>query len=249
MLISIIEPTLNEETNLPVTLRQLAQRTDVELIVVDGGSTDRTVEVAQAFTSYVFITAPSRARQMNDGARHATGDILVFLHADTFLLPGALDELQRRLTGDGAVGGAFDLNIDSPKKRFQFIARAASRQARFLRLPAGNQALFVWRQVFEALGGFPDLAIMEDVAFSARLRRAGRLTFIRTGLVTSARRWVANGVWKTTFVNWLVTGLYLLHVPSRHLRRVYDRWLCTGKPRLDKSAELPPNRKRLQEQP
>src|SRR5437867_2257163 len=105
MLISVIIPTLNEEANLPVTLRQLAERSDVELIIVDGGSTDRTVEVAQAFTPYVFVTTPGRATQMNVGARHATGDILLFLHADTFLLPGALDELQRRIIGDGAVGG------------------------------------------------------------------------------------------------------------------------------------------------
>src|ERR1041385_5447503 len=116
MLISIIVPTLNEETNLPVTLRQLSQRPDVELLVVDGGSMDQTVKIAQRFTPYVFVSHPGRAQQMNAGARHATGDILLFLHADTFLLPGALDELQRRIPGDGAVGGAFDLNIDSPRR-------------------------------------------------------------------------------------------------------------------------------------
>ncbi len=110
MVISVIIPTLNEEVNLPVTLRQLTDHPDVELIVVDGGSTDRTLEIAQRFTPpYVFRTTPGRAQQMNIGARHATGDILLFLHADTFLLPGALDEIQRRIIGDGAVGGAFDL--------------------------------------------------------------------------------------------------------------------------------------------
>src|SRR5262249_530723 len=123
MLISIIIPTLNEEANLPVTLRQLAARSDVELIVVDGGSTDRSVEIAQQFTSFVFVTEACRASQMNLGARHATGDILLFLHADTFMLPGALDELQRRLVGSGAVGGAFDLHIDSPRRLCKFIAK------------------------------------------------------------------------------------------------------------------------------
>src|SRR5664280_2399679 len=102
MLISVIIPTLNEEVNLPVTLRPLADHPDVELIVVDGGSSDRTVSIAQQFTSYVFASEPGRARQMNVGARHATGDILLFLHADTFLLPGALYEIQRRIIGDGA---------------------------------------------------------------------------------------------------------------------------------------------------
>jgi rSAM/selenodomain-associated transferase 2 len=243
MLTSIIIPTLNEEANLPVTLRQLAERADVELIVVDGGSTDRTVEMAQAYTPYVFLSHRGRAQQMNAGARHATGDILLFLHADTFLLPGALDELQRRIIGDGAVAGAFDLHIDSPKRLCKFIARMSSGRSRLLRLPGGDQGIFVWRQVFEALGGFPDVPIMEDLAFARQLRRAGRLTFIRTGLVTSGRRWNANGVVKTTLVNWWVTLLYLLRVSPVTLRRNYDRWLVSGHVRRDKSE------RKLQEQP
>ena len=136
MVISVIIPTLNEEVNLPVTLRQLANHPDVELIVVDGGSMDRTCELAQGFTPYVFRTLPNRASQMNLGARHATGDILLFLHADTFLLPGALEEVQRRIIGDGAVGGAFDLHIDSRRHLCGLVARAASRRSRWLRLPA-----------------------------------------------------------------------------------------------------------------
>src|SRR5439155_20482075 len=100
--------------------------------------------------------------------------------ADTFLLPGALDELQRRILGDGAVGGAFDLHIDSPKRLCKFIAKVSSSRSRLLRLPYGDQGIFAWRQVFEALGGFPDIPFMEDIAFGRQLRRAGRLTFIRT---------------------------------------------------------------------
>ena len=243
MLISVIIPTLNEEANLPVTLRQLAERADIELIVVDGGSMDGTVEIAQQFTPFVFVTQPGRAQQMNLGARHATGDILLFLHADTFLLPGALDELQRRIVGDGAVGGAFDLNIDSPRRLCKLIAKMASRRSRLLRLPYGDQGLFVWRQVFDALGGFPDIPIMEDVAFARQLRRAGRLTFIRSGLVTSGRRWNANGVLKTAFVNVWVTLLFFLRLPPRQLRRIYDGWLVSGKARRDKSELSPPSRR------
>ena len=243
MLISVIIPTLNEEVNLPVTLRQLADRADVELIVVDGGSMDGTVEIAQQFTPFVFVTQPGRAQQMNLGARHATGDILLFLHADTFLLPGALDELQRRIIGDGAVGGAFDLNIDSPRRLCKLVAKVASRRSRLLRLPYGDQGLFVWRQVFDALGGFPEIPIMEDVAFARQLRRAGRLTFIRSGLVTSGRRWNANGVLKTAFVNVWVTLLFFLRLPPRQLRRIYDGWLVSGKARRDKSELSPPSRR------
>lgn len=229
MLISVIIPTLNEEANLPVTLRQLASHPDVELLVVDGGSTDRTVEIARQFTPYVFLSHPGRAAQMNMGARHATGDILLFLHADTFLLPGALDELQRRLVGDGAVGGAFDLHLDHPGQASKLIARIASRRSRLFRLPYGDQGMFVWRQVFESLDGFPEIPIMEDVAFARKLRRAGRLTFLRSGLVTSARRWLANGLVKTTLVNWWVTFLFVLRVAPRDLRRIYDGWLVSGR--------------------
>jgi rSAM/selenodomain-associated transferase 2 len=245
MLISVIIPTLNEEANLPVTMRQLADRTDVELIVVDGGSVDRTVEIAKKFTPYVFVDRPGRALQMNAGARHATGDILLFLHADTFLLPGAFDELQRRIIGDGAVGGAFDLNIDSPRRLCKLVAKISSRRSRLLRLPYGDQGLFIWRQVFEALGGFPEIPIMEDLGFVRRLRRAGRLTFIRSGLVTSGRRWNANGVIKTTLVNWWVTLLFFLRVPPRKLRLIYDGWLVSGKTRRDKPEITPPSPKSL----
>jgi rSAM/selenodomain-associated transferase 2 len=249
MLITVIIPTLNEEANLSATLRQLTDRSDVELIVVDGGSIDRTVAIAQQFTPFVFVTRAGRALQMNLGARHATGDILLFLHADTFLLPGALDDLQRRIVGDGAVGGAFDPNIDSPRRMCKLVAKVASWRSRLLRLPYGNQGIFVWRQVFDALGGFPDIAIMEDIAFARRLRRAGRLTFLASGLIASGRRWNANGVLKTTFVNWWVTLLLFLRVSPQYLRGFYDRWLVSGKTRRGMLAPIPRSRKSLQGQP
>jgi rSAM/selenodomain-associated transferase 2 len=249
MLISIIIPTLNEEASLAATLRPLAECSDVELIVVDGGSSDHTVEVAQVFTPYVFVSPRGRARQMNLGARHATGDILLFLHADTILQPGALDEVQRRIIGDGAVGGAFDLRIDSPKRLCRLIAKISSYWARLLRMAHGDQGVFVWRQVFEALECFPELPIMEDLAFGRQLRRAGRLSFISDGLVTSGRRWDANGAVKTTLVNWWVTLLFLLRVPPWTLRRAYDRWLVSGHARPGKAKLVPPSERKLQEQP
>lgn len=249
MLISIIIPTLNEEASLAATLRLLAEHSDVELIVVDGGSSDHTVEVAQVFTPYVFVTPRGRARQMNVGARHATGDILLFLHADTVLQPGAIDEVQRRIIGDGAVGGAFDLGIDSPKRLCRLIAKLSSYRARLLRMPRGDQGMFVWRQVFEALESFPDIPILEDVAFGRQLRRAGRLTFIHAGLITSGRRWDANGAVKTTLVNWWVTLLFLLRVPPWTLRRAYDRWLVSGRARPSKTKLIPPSERKVQQQP
>jgi rSAM/selenodomain-associated transferase 2 len=230
MLISVIIPTLIEETHLPLTLRQLADRPDVELIVVDGGSTDSTMEIARQFTPYVFLSHRGRAEQMNHGAHHATGDILLFLHADTYLLPGAIDEIQRRLIAEGAIGGAFDLTIDSQRRMCHWVARVASWRSRMLRLPYGDQGIFVWRQVFEALGGFPEIPIMEDIALGRRLRRAGRMIFLSYGLFTSPRRWHANGVLKTTMVNWMVTVLFFFGVGPRRLRRLYDRMLVPGEP-------------------
>ena len=225
MLISIIVPTLNAAKSLPVMLRQLSERTDVELLVVDGGSTDGTIEIAQSFTPYVFLSQPGQARQLNTGARHATGDILLFLPADTFLLPLALDDFQRRIVGTGAVGGAFDLNIDSGHWLYRWTARLSNRYARFFRSPDDAQGLFVWRQVFNTLGGFPNLPIFSDVAFVRKLRRAGRLAFLRGGLVTSTRRWATHGLVKTTLVNWILRLLYRLWISPRVLRQLDDHWL------------------------
>ena len=246
MLISVIIPTLNDEVSLPVTLRQLSDQPDVELIVVDGGSADRTVSVAQQFTPYVFRSSPGRARQMNVGARHATGDILLFLRADTFLLPGALYEIQRRIIGDGAVGGAFDLHIDSGQRRCRVAANLANRRSRWLGLPHGDQGIFVWRQVFSALGGFPEIPILEDLAFARQLRNAGRLTFVRTGLVASTRRWSTNGVFRTELVNWWIMVLFLLHVPPRQLRQIYDGCLISDKQPQSRSDRIPPDTRKLQ---
>jgi len=247
MLISVIIPTLNEEPSLPVTLRQLGDHPDVELIVVDGGSVDRTVSIAQQFTPYVFTSAPGRARQMNAGARHATGDILLFLHADTFLLPGSLYEIQRRIIGDGAVGGAFDLHIDSSRRLCRVAAALVNRRTRWLRLPYGDQGIFVWRQVFSALGGFPEIPIMEDIAFARRLRGAGRLTFVHTGLVASGRCWNTNGVLRTILVNWWIAVLFFLHVPPRQLRRIYDSWLVSERQPTVRTTRLPPDTQKLQQ--
>lgn len=230
MLVSVIIPTLNEESNLPMAIRTLADRPDVELIVVDGGSDDRTVEVARHFTPYVFVAQRGRARQMNIGARHATGDILLFLRADTFVLPAAIDEIPRRLIAEGAVAGAFDLTIDSPWRMCRWVGRAASWRSRLLRLPYGDQGMFVWRQVFHSVGGFPELPIMEDLALSRVLRRTGRIVFLPSSMLfSSSNRWHANGVIKTTLVNGLVSFLFSLGVSPSWLRRFYDRWLLKHK--------------------
>jgi rSAM/selenodomain-associated transferase 2 len=225
MLISVIVPTFNDQAHLPVTLRQLAEQPDIELIVVDGGSSDLSADIARQATPYVFVSHPHRARQLNEGARHATGDILLFLHPGSFLLPGALLEIQRRMIAASAVGGAFDLHFDSPRPILRWLGRSYSARARFWRLPRGEQALFVWRQVFQKIGGFPDVPILEGIAFARRLRRAGRLTFIREGLVASAHRWHRHGALKTALADACLNTLAMFRIPPRRLRRLYDGWM------------------------
>ena len=185
--ISVIVPTLNEQDYLSATLRGVTLAPGDELIVVDGGSTDQTVAIAQQFTSQVLRSRRGRAVQMNWGARHARGDILLFLHADT-LLPAAGLETVRQALQDGVVGGAFRLAIMPPTLALRLVAWGTNLRARFGLLPYGDQALFMPRQVFEALGGYDEIPFMEDVRMVQALRKRGRLTILPQAVHTSGRR-------------------------------------------------------------
>lgn len=225
MLVSVIVPTLNDQAHLPVTLRQLAEQPDLELIVVDGGSDDLSAEIAQQATPYVFVSHRNLAQRLNEGARHATGDILLFLSPGSFLLPGALLELQRRLIAASAVGGAFDLHLDSPRRLFRLLERFYNRRARSAQRLRLEQGLFVWRQVFQKVGGFPDVPFGETAVLARRLRRAGRLTFIREGLVASAHRWNHFGPLRTALVDAVLGTLAALGLPTSLLGCLHDLWL------------------------
>ena len=219
--ISIIVPTLNERACLAATLDALSLADGDELIVVDAGSTDDTLDIARRYTSKCYQGPRGRARQMNHGARHAGGDILLFLHADTLLPPGGLDAVRRALQQPGTVGGAFRLIITPATPALRLVAWGTNLRSRFGGLPYGDQALFVSRRVFEELGGYDDVPFMEDIRLVQALHRRGRLAILPQAVATSGRRWQQDGILFTTARNILLMTLYFCGVQPATLKRWY----------------------------
>ena len=222
MIISVIIPTLNEATTLAACLP--AALNDVEVIVADGGSQDRTTEVAAAKGYKVCVSAPGRGRQMNAGAGIASGEIFLFLHADTRLPEDFAVHVHRILAEPGIIAGAFLLRIESPLRQMRIIERVANWRSDRLQLPCGDQAIFLRAEQFRTIGGFPDLPILEDVELIRRLRKQGRIGIAPGPVVTSARRWVEKGLWKTTLLNQAYLAAYYLGVPPS---RIHD-WYYGG---------------------
>ncbi len=214
--ISVIIPVLNDAKALDCALSSTQDRTGVECIVVDGGSSDESAEVAQSRSVKLLHSPPGRARQMNAGAEVAEGIFLLFLHADT-RLPEEFDHHVRRiLTESGVAAGAFQLQIDAPSARLRLIERAANWRSRYLQMPYGDQAIFLRTELFREMGGFPDLPIMEDFQLIRRLKGRGRIVIAPAAVVTSARRWKKLGALRTTLINQLmIFGFYLGFEPSR----------------------------------
>lgn len=214
--ISVVIPTLDEESRLAAAVRSV--RAQGEVVVVDGGSRDQTRAVAAAEGALVLDSPPGRGRQLDAGARAARGEWLVFLHADTRLEAGWAEALES-LPAD-VVGGAFRLAIDAPGAGFRVIEMGVRARVRLFQLPYGDQALFARREAYERIGGMPHLPLMEDVAFVRRLRRAGRLAFLRPRAFTSPRRWERHGLVGATLRNWWLLFLYGMgHPPARLARR------------------------------
>lgn len=193
--LSVIIPTLNEELELPRTLARVVEVEGCEIITVDGGSQDRTREIAADGGATVIESLPGRGRQMNTGASAASGEVLLFLHADTCLPPRFEYCVSHIMQQPGVSGGAFSLRIDSKGLPFRVIERMVSYRSRFFQLPYGDQALFVRASSFRRIGGFPDWPIMEDYALVRKLRRLGRIETSCASVLTSARRWREGGIW------------------------------------------------------
>ncbi|MEA5602976.1 TIGR04283 family arsenosugar biosynthesis glycosyltransferase [Nostoc sp. UHCC 0252] len=221
--ISIIIPTLNEAKNIKEAIATTQPSTNIEVIVVDGGSQDDTVAIAQSLGVKVISSSPGRAVQMNAGAVAASGEILLFLHADT-RLPIGFDEMVRTaLQQSGIVAGAFKLRIDASLLSLRWVELGVNLRSQFCQMPYGDQAIFLTKTVFQQIGGFPELPIMEDFELMHRLKGIGRIVIIPTPVLTSARRWLQKGVFKTTLLNQLIIIAYLLGVSPERIRCWYRR--------------------------
>lgn len=221
MRISVIIPTLNEENTILRTLDALSRLSPDEIIVVDGGSTDRTRETAAERRSIVISSARGRARQMNRGAKEANGDVILFLHADTLLPPSAMEDIRAALSDPECIGGRFDVELEGDHWALKWIGMMISLRSRVTKVATGDQAIFVRRKVFEELGGFPDIPLMEDIAFCQMLRKNGRLACLKSRVVTSARRWEKEGVWRTILKMWTLKLLFLAGISPFRLKQFY----------------------------
>lgn len=221
MNISVIVPVLNEEKSVAATLAALHALAPYEIIIVDGGSSDRTREIAARFPVRTISSERGRARQMNRGAREASGDVLLFLHADTRLPLTAFTDIAGALDDPRYLGGRFDVELDGEHWLLPLVGRMISYRSRISKVGTGDQAIFVRRAVFERMHGFEEIPLMEDIAFCRALKRLGRVACLRSRVITSARRWEADGVWRTILRMWTIKLLYFAGVSPARLKQFY----------------------------
>ena len=223
MTVSVVVPVLDEAARIDDRLRELARHAFADVIVVDGGSRDGTPDIVRGHPDVRLVTTPrGRGRQMNAGAREAAGDVLLFLHADVALPPDALVWIERALADPRVVAGAFRVRTvaDVGRNWLGPFLRIADIRSHLTRLPYGDQAIFVRRTVFAAIGGFPDDPLMEDVALVRRVRTMGRLVTVPAYVRVSGRRFLRHPV-AGTLAMWTFPTLHRLGVPSRVLARLY----------------------------
>jgi rSAM/selenodomain-associated transferase 2 len=220
--LSVVVPMLNEGSAIGDTLAALRSGApNAEIIVVDGGSSDQSVDVARKLADRVVAASRGRARQMNAGAALGKGDFLAFVHADTRVPSSFERDIFDALGQSGIVGGRFDIELDDSSFAYRLIGNLISLRSRITRTATGDQAIFVRRPVFESIGGFPDFDLCEDLDFSRRLKRAGGVACLRSRVTTSARRWRRAGLARTVLRMWVIRGLYLLGVPPSRLKQIY----------------------------
>ena len=218
--LSVIIPVLNEAAQLPATLASIGSA-PVETIVVDGGSHDDTIAIAQAWGARVLHSPPGRGLQCNTGAAIARGNILLFLHGDTCLPPQFEKWVASTLAHPNVVAGAFQLKIDSPDWRLRWVERGVQWRSRWFQQPYGDQALFLQRDRWRSIGGFSTGPLLEDYRLVRQLRRLGRIAIAPAAVTTSARRWQRRGVWRTTLLNQLILIAHHCGVSDQRLAAWY----------------------------
>jgi len=220
--LSTIVPMLDEAEGIAGTLRAIRRGApEAEIIVVDGGSADSSVAIAEPLCDVVVGESRGRARQMNAGAKISRGDALAFVHADTLVPASFGADIAAALSNPAVVGGRFDVKLDSSALPYRVIGAMISWRSRISRVGTGDQAIFVRREVFARLGGFPELDLCEDLEFSRRLKRAGRVACLRSRVITSARRWNRDGLARTVLRMWMIRAMYLAGVSPARLKRMY----------------------------
>jgi rSAM/selenodomain-associated transferase 2 len=221
-LISVIIPTYNESETIRDTVESLRVWSDIlEVIVVDGGSSDGTVRLVEPPAR--LIQAPrGRASQMNEGARLASAEVLLFLHSDTRLPGNFLQQLEHALSDSEVVGGAFKVKFDHPGLFFYLASLGSNLRAAASGIYFGDQAIFARRDVFHRIGGFPLIELMEDWEFSLSMRRVGKTQLLPGPVTTSARRWLIHGKWRTAWLMHKIKTLYLLGASPQDLKKMYS---------------------------
>jgi len=228
--VSVILPARNEAATIVTAVRSAREAGADEVIVVDGESRDGTSDAARPIADAVILSPPGRARQMNAGAAAAKGEILLFLHADTSMARGSIAAVREEMSREGVLGGAFSVRLEvsagAPllrKAALRLTSRMINLRARLFRAYTGDQAIFVRRDVFEEIGAYPEIPLMEDVELSRRLTRRGKTVLLALPVATSARRWEEHGTLRTILLMWGLRLAYLFGMPPARCAELYGR--------------------------
>ena len=224
-MISCIIPVVNEEALIARSLSALQsfRSQGHEIIIVDGGSEDSSAKMSLPLSDRVIFSPAGRSRQMNAGAREARGEILLFLHADTRLPEGADLLIQSEMMRQGRTWGRFDVRLSGMHPLFRVVECLMNWRSRFSGIATGDQGIFVKREVFQSVGGFPEIDLMEDIALSRLLKRSGRPLCLRQKVLTSSRRWEKNGILRTVLLMWRLRLAYSLGADPKDLAERYRR--------------------------
>jgi rSAM/selenodomain-associated transferase 2 len=221
--LSVIIPAINEAAHIGRAVRSAWEAGASEVFVADGGSADDTSKLGAGAGALVIVGPPGRAAQQNAAAREATGDVLLFLHADNALPAEAAKQIESALLDPKVFHGAFRQRIDAPGIGYRLLERGNAARVRSLGLPYGDQAIFIRRGVFEDAGGFPEVPLMEDLILMQRLRRRAWPVLLPGPLVISPRRWQRHGIIRQTIRNWRLTAAYSLGSSPEQLAQQYRR--------------------------